>query len=107
MRLWEGICKDLLDFWRGFARIRETLGEYLQGSTRLWERNHKDSLRLWGLWDRICKDLWILLERIRADFGQVLHETLREDLQGFARLWRGFARIHETLREQSQGFVRL
>ena len=47
-----------------------------------------------------------------------IHETLGEDLQGFARLWerickdfqdfgRGFARICETLGEDSQGFARL
>ena len=51
-----------------------------------------------------------LLERIH----KTLAEALGEDLQGFARLWRGFARIHETLGEDStricdfgRGFVRL
>ena len=49
-------------------RIRETLGEDLQGFVRLWER--------------ICKDL--------RDFGRGfarICKTLGEDLQGFARLW--------------------
>ena len=48
VRLWERICKDSQDFGGGFARIRETLGEYLQdfrrGFVRLWVRNGKDSL---------------------------------------------------------------
>ena len=58
MGLWERIRKDSRDIWRGFARIRETLGEDSQGFARLWER---------------------ILARIR--------ETLGEDSQGFARLW--------------------
>ena len=83
----------MLDFGRGFARIRETLGEDSQGFETLGE------------------DL--------QDIGRGSvrsHETLGEDLQGFARLWerickdlgfaghlqgdfgRGFARIRETLR---------
>ena len=67
----------MLDFGRGFARIRETLGEDSQGFMRLWER--------------ICKDIG------RGSFGgdlQVfvrgfarIRETLGDDLQGFARLW--------------------
>ena len=56
------------DFGRGFARIRETLGEDLQGFTRLWEMICKDFVRL-------CKE---------RDFGEDLqgvriHETLGED----------------------------
>ena len=36
------IREDSQHFWRGFARIRKTLGEDLQGFTRLWERIRKD-----------------------------------------------------------------
>ena len=36
------IRKDSRDFGRGFARIRETLGEDLQGFVRIWERICKD-----------------------------------------------------------------
>ena len=81
MRLWER---------RGFARIRETLGEDSQGFVRLWER-----IRIRGfarLWERIHKDL-------REDFGRGfarIHETLGEDSQGFMDFGRGFARICET-----------
>ena len=48
-----GICKDLQDFWRGFARIRETLGEDLWGFTRIHETLRED---LWGFM-RICETL--------------------------------------------------
>ena len=34
----ERICKDLQDFGGGFVRVREHLGEDLQGFTRLWGR---------------------------------------------------------------------
>ena len=56
----ERIREDSRDFRRGFARIRETLGEDSQGFARLLERIRKDS----------------------QDFGRGfarIHETLGED----------------------------
>ena len=80
----KSIRKDSRDFGRGFARIRETLGEDSRGFVRIV-----------GLWERIRGD--------SRDFGR--------DLQGFARLWerreslrtrdfgRGFAGIRGTFGE--------
>ena len=59
MRLWERIRKDSQDFGRGFARIRETLGEDSQGFARLWERIRKDS-----------RDLGRGFARIHETFGE-------------------------------------
>ena len=59
-------------------RIRETLGEDLQGFSRLWERICKDLQGFQGfarLWERIHKD---------SLASAMIRETLREDLQGFA-----------------------
>ena len=86
----DSICKDLLDFGRGFARICETLGEDSQGFVRLWERK-QGFARLWDkdlqgfmrLWERICKDSARLWERICKDSDS-------KDLQDFGR---GFTRI--------------
>ena len=73
------ICKDLLDFGRGFTSIHETLGEDSQVFVRIWE---KDSQGIARLCERICKDL--------KDFGGGfvrVREHLGEDFQGFTRLW--------------------
>ena len=54
MRIWERICKDLLDFERGFTSIHETLEEDLQGFVRSLGEDSQGFARLW---ERICKDL--------------------------------------------------
>ena len=99
-------------------RIRKTLGENLQGFTRLWERILQD----------FGRGFTSIRETLGEDFKASIRETLGEDLQGKfmsgshsqgqdLRLWerickdsralgedlqdfgRGFARIRETLGE--------
>ena len=60
MGFWERICKDWQDFGRGFARIRDTLGEDLQGFVRIYKTLGEDSQGFMRHWERIhedfCKD---------------------------------------------------
>ena len=86
---------------------------------RLWEmRICKDSQGFVRLWERICKDLHRLWDRIpedSQDFGR--GSTKIHNLHGFMRLWerickdfedsQDFGEIHKDSRDFGRGFARI